>query len=69
MDGMFDMFDIYRLAGTRQALQVLEGMAVWADEWTAAKSKVHIQQILMVEFGGIAETLYHLAAASDNGPW
>jgi hypothetical protein len=23
----------------------------------------------MVEFGGIAETLYHLAAATDNGPW
>src|SRR5215471_17893175 len=51
------MFDMYRLAGNKQALQVLEGMAAWADEWSASKSLDHMQQILMVEFGGIAETL------------
>ena len=48
------MFDMYRLAGNKQALQVLEGMAAWADEWTASKTEAHMQQILTIEFGGIA---------------
>jgi DUF1680 family protein len=66
---MAGLFDMYRLAGNRQALQVLEGMAAWADEWSAAKSEEHMQQILTIEFGGIAETLYHLAAATNNDNW
>jgi uncharacterized protein len=63
------MFDMYRLAGNKQALQVLEGMAAWADEWTAAKTEEHMQQILTVEFGGIAESFYHLAAETNNARW
>ena len=66
---MAGMFDMYRLAGNRQALQVLEGMAAWADEWTGAKSDEHMQQILTIEFGGIAETLYDLSAATGNDRW
>jgi DUF1680 family protein len=66
---MAGMFDMYRLAGNRQALTVLEGMSEWADEWTAAKSEEHMQQILTIEFGGIAETLYRLAAATHNDRW
>ena len=63
------MFDMYRLAGNQQALQVLEGMSTWADEWTSRQTEEHMQQILTVEFGGIAETLYNLAAASGNDRW
>ena len=63
------MFDMYRLAGNKQALQVLEGMAAWADEWTASKTEAHMQQILTVEFGGIAESLYHLAAETNDARW
>jgi DUF1680 family protein len=63
------MFDMYRLTGNQQALQVLEGMAAWADEWTAPKTEEHMQQILTVEFGGIAESLYNLAAATNNDHW
>ena len=59
---MAGMFDMYRLAGNTQALEVLERMAAWADGWTAPKTDEHMQQILAVEFGGIAETLYNLAA-------
>jgi uncharacterized protein len=59
---MAGMLDMCRLAGNTQALRVLEGMAAWADEWTASKSVDHMQQILGVEFGGMAETLYSLAA-------
>jgi uncharacterized protein len=63
------MFDMYRLTGNQQALQVLEGMAAWADEWTAPKTEEHMQQILTIEFGGIAESLYNLAAATNNDHW
>lgn len=66
---MAGMFDMYRFAGNKQALQVLEGMAAWADEWTAPKTEEHMQRILTIEFGGIAETLYHLAAATNNDRW
>jgi DUF1680 family protein len=66
---MAGLFDMYRLAGNRQALQVVEGMAVWADEWTGRQPEPHMQKILDIEFGGIAETLYHLAAATDNERW
>src|SRR5215831_14953790 len=66
---MAGMFDMYRVAGNQQALRVVEGMAAWADEWTAPKSEEQMQQILTIEFGGIAETLYHLAAATNNDRW
>ena len=66
---MAGMFDMYRFAGNKQALQVLEGMAAWADEWTSGKTEEQMQQILTVEFGGIAETMYHLAAATNNDQW
>jgi DUF1680 family protein len=66
---MAGLFDMYRLASNRQALRVLEGMAAWVDEWTASKSEAHMQQILNVEFGGIAETLYRLAAATGDDRW
>jgi uncharacterized protein len=66
---MAGMFDMYRHAGSTQALRVLEGMAAWADEWTATKTEEHMQQILTVEFGGIAETLYDLAAATSSDRW
>src|SRR5579871_4405207 len=51
---MAGMFDMYRLAGNQQALQVLEGMSAWADDWTASKSEAHMQDILTIEFGGMA---------------
>jgi hypothetical protein len=66
---MAGMFDMYRLAGNTQALQVLEGMAAWADTWTASKTHDDMQRILAIEFGGIAETLYNLVAATGNDRW
>ena len=66
---MAGMFDMYRLAGNKEALHVAEGMAAWADNWTASKSEKQMQEILNVEFGGIAETLYHLSAATNNDRW
>ena len=66
---MAGMLDMYQLAGNRQALQVLEGMAGWADQWTASKSEEHMQQILGTEYGGMAEMLYNLAAITNNDQW
>ncbi len=66
---MAGLFDMSQLAGNKQALEVLEGMAGWADRWTASKTEEHMQEILKVEFGGMAETLYNLAAATNNDTW
>src|SRR4029079_9136340 len=66
---MAGMFDMYRLTGSTQARQVLEVMAAWADQWTAGKTDAHMQQILEVEFGGISETLYNMAASTGNDRW
>ena len=54
--------------GTGRHSHVLEGMAAWADGWTAPKTEEHMQQILTIEFGGIAETLYSLAAVTNQRP-
>lgn len=66
---MAGMYDMYKLAGNKQALQVLEGMSAWADEWTAPKTDTNMQAILAIEFGGIGESLYHLAAETNNPRW
>ena len=66
---MAGMFDMYQLAGNKQALEVLEGMADWADEWTASKSEAHMQDILNTEYGGMNEVLYNLAAATGDDRW
>ncbi|HYW48546.1 MAG TPA: glycoside hydrolase family 127 protein [Bryobacteraceae bacterium] len=66
---MAGMFDMYNIAGNKQALQVLEGMSNWADEWTASKSEEHMQDILNTEYGGMGEVLYNLAAATGNDRW
>jgi DUF1680 family protein len=66
---MAGMLDMHTLAGNQQALKVVEGMAEWADKWSASKSEEHMQQILNTEYGGIAETLYNLAALTGNDRW
>jgi len=66
---MAGMFDMYHLAGNKQALEVLQGMAGWADQWTASKSEEHMQDILNTEYGGMNEVLYNLAAATNDDRW
>ena len=60
------MLDMHTLAGNQQALEVAKGMGNWAGEWSASKTEEHMQQILNVEFGGIAESLYNLAALTND---
>ena len=66
---MAGMLDMYRLAANKQALDVVEGMAAWADTWSASKPEDAMQQILAIEFGGMAETLYNLAGITNNDRW
>jgi hypothetical protein len=66
---MAGLLDMYQFAGNRQALDVAQGMAGWADRWSAPKTEEHMQEILNVEFGGIGETLYSLAAIAGNDQW
>jgi hypothetical protein len=66
---MAGLFDMYQFAGNQQALAVAQGMAGWADRWSASKTEDHMQEILQTEFGGIGETLYSLAAATGNDQW
>ncbi len=66
---MAGMFDMYQFAQNRQALEVLEGMANWADNWTASKSEEHMQDILNTEYGGMNEVLYNLAATTGDDRW
>ncbi|HVW84015.1 MAG TPA: glycoside hydrolase family 127 protein [Bryobacteraceae bacterium] len=66
---MAGMYDMYTLAGNRQALDVLQGMAGWADEWTASKSEEHMQDILRTEYGGMNEVLYNLSATTNDDRW
>lgn len=66
---MAGMFDMYRLAGNKQALEVLEGMASWADGYTASKTEAHMQDILNTEYGGMNEVLYNLAGATGDDRW
>jgi DUF1680 family protein len=66
---MAGMIDQYQLAGNKQALEVVQGMAEWTDNWTASKSEEHMQQILETEFGGMAESLYNLTALTNDERW
>jgi len=66
---MAGMYDMYTLAGNKQALEVLQGMAGWADQWTSSKSEEHMQSILNTEYGGMNEVLYNLAATTNDDRW
>lgn len=60
------MLDMHEHCANAQALGVAEGMAQWADRWTAALSPQLQQMILDEEFGGMNEALYNLAAITSN---
>jgi DUF1680 family protein len=66
---MAGMYDMYRLTGNKQALEVLQGMASWADDYTKSKPEPHMQDILNTEYGGMNDVLYSLAAATGDDKW
>jgi DUF1680 family protein len=63
---MAGLLDMHVRAGSQIALQVLTGMAQWVDEWTASRAPGRIHEILKVEFGGMSDVLYELAAVTGD---
>jgi len=63
---MAGLYDTHRHCGNQQALNVLKGMADWADHWTAPIPELHMQDILNTEYGGMNEVLYNLAALTGE---
>jgi DUF1680 family protein len=66
---MAGLLDVHECCGNEQALQVLQGVAGWVDNWTAPIPEAHMQDILNTEFGGMAEVLYNLSAATGDERW
>jgi DUF1680 family protein len=63
------LYDMHTQADNWQALAVLTGMCGWVDGWTAQWDEAHMQRILNVEFGGMQEALYNLAALTGDDHW
>lgn len=63
---MAGMYDMHEHCQNQQALEVLEGMAKWTDNWTAPIPEEHMQDILNTEYGGMNEVLYNLAAINND---
>jgi DUF1680 family protein len=63
---MAGMYDSHEHFGNKQALQVLKGMADWADHLTSPVPEPHMQEILNTEYGGMNEVLYNLAAVTGD---
>jgi len=66
---MAGLLDMHEHAGNSQALAVVTGMAGWTDAWTGARDEAAMQKVLEVEFGGMNDLLYRLAAATGDARW
>jgi hypothetical protein len=63
------LLEMHEQAANEQALDVAVKLATWADGWTAPLSEDRMQEILNEEFGGLAESLYNLAAITNDDRW
>ncbi len=63
---MAGLFDMYMLCEDRQALDVLKGMAAWTKKRLDKLDDKQVQDMLRVEFGGMAEVLANLYAATGD---
>lgn len=52
---LMGLFDMYRLTGNQQALEVLNNAAKWFYRWTGQFTREHMDDILDVETGGMLE--------------
>ena len=63
---MAGMFDMYRLCGNDQALDVLQGMAGYFGRRMERLSTWEIDRLLTVEFGGMSEVLHNLYSVTGD---
>jgi DUF1680 family protein len=60
------LYDMHMLTGNQQALDVLQGMAGWTAKWAEPIGDAEMQNVLKVEFGGMAEVLYNLYGVTGD---
>jgi DUF1680 family protein len=63
---MAGLIDMSQYGENAQALEVAKGLGGWVDTWSAPMSEDRMQGLLNEEFGGIAESLYNLAAITND---
>jgi uncharacterized protein len=63
---MAGLLDMHQLTGNTEALQIVEGMAAWAQDYFAGISTDQRLRILRDEYGGMNEVLVNLAAATKK---
>src|SRR5215831_2789194 len=57
---------VSRYCGNEDALKTAEGIAGWVRTWTKGLSDAQMDRILTVEFGGMNDALYDLAAITGK---
>jgi len=63
---MAGLLDAYLYCGNKEALTVCKGMGDWTGETIGHLSDGQLQQMLLCEYGGMAETLANLYALTGN---
>jgi DUF1680 family protein len=63
---MAGLLDMHQLTGNTEALQIVEGMAVWAQDYFTGISTDQRLRILRDEYGGMNEVLVNLAAVTKK---
>jgi DUF1680 family protein len=63
---MAGLFDMYTLCEDKQALDVLKRMAVWTRKRLDKLDEKQVQDMLRVEFGGMAEVFTNLYAVTGD---
>ena len=58
--------DMYTYCGNTQALEVASGLADWVGHWVSGMGDDQMQRVLRTEFGGMAESLWNLAAITGH---
>jgi len=61
--------DMYQHCGNEQALDTVQKMAGWVQNWVQPIGDAQFARIQMVEFGGMNEVLYNLYAATGNSQY
>jgi uncharacterized protein len=63
---MAGLLDMYILCENKQALEAVKGMALWTKKRVDKLDEKRMQEMLKVEFGGMAEVLANLYAATAD---
>lgn len=66
---MAGLLDMHTLCGSTVALEVVEGMAEWTRRFVDPLGEAQMARLLEVEYGGMNDVLYGLAAATGRSAY